>query len=248
MISQARLALLVGCLVLAGCGAAQDPPQRRLFESHNLLREAGFPVLGPISTGEVSPDHPRTLRAMLYRDACYLLAVFGGDGLADVGVTVGEPDETPLAEDVGTGRTAVVSFCAEREGEHQVTVTAASGAGEFAMAYWLAAGDGAGPGGGGGGGASIALGRPVQGTLAPGQPYLDYALTIDEPRMVVIDLQSSDFDAFLYLLQGGSELDRNDDSNGLNSQITRFLEPGTYTVRVSSFMEQGSGRFTLVAR
>jgi hypothetical protein len=248
MISQVRLALLVGCLVMTGCAAAQDPPQQRLFDSHNLLRQAGFPVLGPVSTGEVAPGQPRALRAALYRDACYVLAVFGGDGLADVGVAVEGPDEAPLVEDTGTGRTAVVSFCAERAGEHEVTVTAESGAGEFAMTYWLAAGDGAGPGGGGGGGASITLGREVSGTLQPGQPYIDYTLRINEPRMVVIDLESSDFDAFLYLLQGGMELDRNDDSNGLNSQITRFLEPGTYTVRVSSFMEQGSGRFMLLAR
>lgn len=247
MISQARLALLVGCLVLTACGAAQAPPQQRLFDSHNVLRQAGFPVLGPISTGEVAPGQPRALRAAFYRDACYVLAVFGGSGLVDVGVAVEGPDETPLIEDTGTGRTAVVSFCAEREGEHEVTVTAEAGSGEFAMAYWLAAEDGAAPGDVGGG-PSISLGREVQGTLQPGQPSIDYTLRIDEPRMVVIDLESADFDAFLYLLQGDMELDRNDDSNGLNSQITRFLEPGTYTVRVSSFMEQGTGRFILLAR
>lgn len=246
MISKARLALLAGCLVLTGCGAAHDPPQRRLFDSHNILRQAGFPVLGPISTGVVSAGQPRELLALLHRDACYVLAVFGGDGLADVEVSVDGPDETPLAEDGGAGRTAVVSFCAEREGEHRVTVTAASGAGEFAMAYWLAAGEGAGPGGAGV--ASLRLGRAVSGTLPPGQPYVDYTLTIAEHRMVVIDLESSDFDAYLYLLRGGMVLDRNDDSDGLNSQITRFLEPGTYTVRVSSFMEQGSGQFWLLAR
>ena len=60
-------------------------------------------------------------------------------------------------------------------------------------------------------------------------------------RIQVLDTtgESSDFDAFLYLLQGGMELDRNHDSYGHNSQITRFLEPGTYTVRVSSFIRPG---------
>jgi hypothetical protein len=114
------------------------------------------------------------------------------------------------------------------------------------MAYWVA-GDAVARESGGGN--SLSLGRPVQGTLPMGERYVDYTLQVQQRRLITIDLESRDFDAYLYLLRDGIEIDRNDDGGeGLNSRITLPLEPGTYTIRVSSFMERGSGQFTLQAR
>lgn len=246
MVSLARRAATVGCLVLIGCGAPQDTPAERLFASHNMLRHAGFTGLGPISTGEVTPEQSQTMRALLMRDACYVLAVFGQDSLHDVDVSVVAPDESNLAEDQSVGDTAVVSFCTERAGEHQVTVTAEAGSGMFEMAYWVAGEAAANEAGGG---LSLTLGRVVQGSLPIGERYVDYTLQVQQRRLITIELSSRDFDSYLHLLRDGIEIDRNDDDGeGLDSRISLPLEPGSYTVRVSSFMERGSGQFTIVAR
>lgn len=247
MISRAPLALCVlGCFVLSSCGPSVSAPHRRLFDSHNLLRHAGYAGLGHVSSGEVGPDQSRGLRARFSRDACYVLAAFGSDGLDDLGLTILGPDESPVAEERGTGRNAIVSFCAERSGVHQVTVTAEQGAGDFQLAYWSGSSDEeVGPGDGN----RLTLGRTVTGVLPPGQRFVDYTLTIERRRPVTINLESRDFDTYLYLLRQGIQLTRNDDGGaGLNSRIAISLEPGTYTVRVGSFGDRGSGQFTLVAR
>lgn len=244
------LAALAAAALFAGCAAQTEDPNRRILYSHNLLRHAGFGSLGPVSSGEVAPGATQTHQAELHAGVCYVLTAIGGPGLDDVGVTVAGPDGAPVVEDESVGPSAVVSFCAERDGEHQIQVVGARGGGSYHVAYWFGGGGGAGgPGGGGpGGGMTITLGTPVSGTLPPGG-RLDYTLQLREGRSVSMDLVSDDFDCYLYVLRDGVEIDRDDDGGGdLNSHISRFLEPGTYTVRVGSFMDSGEGRFTLTVR
>ena len=242
----APLAVVIGCLSLVGCGAPQDTIQHRLFASHNVLGHAGFNGLGPISSGVLEHEQSQNLSATLERDACYVLAAFGSSTLDDVGLTVVGPDESPVAEDRSSGRTAIVSFCTEQSGEHIVTIAAESGSGSFQMAYWFG---GSGEEGDEVQGNGLTLGRAVQGTLAPGQRTVDYSLQLRQQRSITIDLESRDFDTYLFLLRDGNELERNDDGgNGLNSRISTPLAPGTYTVRVGSFGDRGAGPFTLVVR
>lgn len=250
MLRAARLvAAPLAVALLAGCGARMDDPNRRILQSHNLLRHAGYGALGPVSTGEVPAGETRPHQAVFEAGVCYVLAVFGSGGLEDVGVTVTGPDGAPVAEDQSVGPTGVVSFCAERAGEHLVTVSAVAGAGLYQLAYWFGGGGGAAAAAAPGGGNTLTLGSPISGMLPPGQTYVDYTLRLTEGRSVTIDLMSDDFDAYLYLLQEGMELGRDDDGgSGLNSMLSRYLDPGTYTVRVGSFMDSGAGRFTLTAR
>jgi eukaryotic-like serine/threonine-protein kinase len=94
-------------------------------------------------------------------------------------------------------------------------------------------------------GNTLRVGQPIMGTLAFGQ-QLDYPLQITQTRMVTIDLQSSAFDTFLYLLQGQMELMRDDDGgDGFNSRISINLAPGSYTVRVGSYQNSSGGPFVL---
>lgn len=111
----------------------------------------------------------------------------------------------------------------------------------------------------GGHGGTIFPGVPVSGTFQPTFPidprtrraYVDYILNVTVPGSYTIDLRSSSssaYDPYLYLLQGGREIDRNDDGGGYpHSRITRFLAPGTYIVRASSFRSGpvGPAHFTL---
>jgi hypothetical protein len=249
MARDAQIIGLLACVwLLGGCGAGrQDEPARHVFESHNLLRHAGYVGPGPISSGEIGSGEERTLRTVLGSNRCYLVAAFGSPGIADLSLTVAAPDGEQVARENSTGRNAVVSFCAERDGEHQVTLAATGGAGSYDLTYWVATEGGS--GGEQGGGTRLALGRPVQGVLPPGQRFVDYSLNIRQRRAVVIDLESADFDAFLYLIRDGIELTRDDDGGeGLNSRITTVLEPGAYTVRVGSFADSGAGQFSLVVR
>jgi hypothetical protein len=248
MRSLSRIIAAIACLALWSCGAPQHSLERRLFDSHNLLRHAGFSGLGPIASGELASEGSRTLRARFARDACYVVAAFGSDTLEDIGLTVVGPDEAPLTEERGTGRTAIASFCAQRAGEHLITITAEAGAGGYQVAYWFG-GDAGETTAGGASQNQLTLGRPVNGTLSPGQQHVDYTFSIQQRRSVTIDLESRDFDTYLYMLRDGTVIARNDDGgNGLNSRLTMPLEPGTYTVRVGSFMDRGAGQFSVVVR
>jgi hypothetical protein len=238
-----RITLASSLISLVACSAPQEPSQRRLFESHNIMRHAGFNGLGPITSGELEVGGSQNLRARLAENACYVLAAFGSEGLRDLGLTVINPEETPLAEERGIGQTAIISFCTERAGEHQIAITAEEGEGSYYLTYWMGGGEA------GEGATQLTLGRPVMGMLPPGQPFVEYSLRIQQQRLVTIDLESREFDTYLYLLRDGVELHRDDDGgSGLNSRMVMPLEPGTYTVRVGSFGGRGSGPFTLVAR
>ncbi len=243
------IASILTCLVvLVGCGGRQsEDPAQGVFQSHNLLRHAGFTGPGPISSGELTAGESHELSAYLPREACLVMAAFGSREIRDISVSVTAPDGEEIAREGGVGRNAYLSFCTERAGEHQVTLAAAGGAGSYRLTYWYASE----PGGGDGGstGDRIILGRPISGVLPPGQRFVDYSLRLTERRSVTIDLQSSVFDTYLYLLRDGVEVDRDDDGgSGLNSRLSAYLQPGNYTVRVGSFANRGSGPFTLIVR
>ena len=76
------------------------------------------------------------------------------------------------------------------------------------------------------------------------------SFTQESPGQVIITLESS-VDTYLYLLQGeggsGTVLASNDDydGGGSNSQITRFLPPGRYTVEATTYSPSVTGEFTL---
>jgi hypothetical protein len=97
------------------------------------------------------------------------------------------------------------------------------------------------------GGQMVAPGIPINGLFLPSfpvdpgesRPYIDYTFNVSYPGTYQIDLTSSNtsvYDPYLILFQYGSEIERNDDGAGmLNSRITRFLQPGMYTIRVTKF-------------
>ena len=75
------------------------------------------------------------------------------------------------------------------------------------------------------------------------------SFTQESPGQVIITLESS-VDTYLYLLQGegssGPVLASNDNyGGGSNSQITRFLSPGRYTVEATTVSPSVTGEFTL---
>lgn len=73
-----------------------------------------------------------------------------------------------------------------------------------------------------------------------------YRQTVSRTVRAIINLESNDFDAFLTLYRDGERIQTNDDGGeGLNSRIERILNPGTYTIEVSSFNNDGSGSYSL---
>jgi len=244
------IGLLAACLSASGCVSGNIGAERRVFQAHNLLRHAGYTGLGPIVSGELAEDEPRRVEVTLREGACYVVAAFGSVEVTDLSLVVHGPDESALAEDSGLGATAAVSFCAEETGAYGVTLTADGSGGGYHLTHWQGSSS---AGGGavtdGGAGLELVVGRTVSGELPTGQPYVDYTLRVERMRTFDIDLMSDDFDCYLYLLENGTEIDRDDDGGmGLNSRMTTPLGPGLYTVRVSSFGNSGSGQFTLTVR
>ncbi len=80
-----------------------------------------------------------------------------------------------------------------------------------------------------------------------------YSFSLAAPAEVSINLDSSQQDAYLYLLAGngaqGSVVAFNDDSNGgSDSQITRSLAAGTYTLEATTYLAARAGAFSIRVR
>ncbi|WP_058834697.1 hypothetical protein [Luteimonas abyssi] len=82
--------------------------------------------------------------------------------------------------------------------------------------------------------------------LYQGQPAT-YTLQVPARRLVTIDMRSSDLDSMLALEGEGVALSDDDSGEGVDARIVSVLEPGSYSVRTSSFND-GGGIFTLDAR
>jgi hypothetical protein len=100
------------------------------------------------------------------------------------------------------------------------------------------------------------LDQPVTFNFAEGDPintswkYVDsYSFNLNESRLAVIEVNSQDFDTYLYLFDDlGNILGIHDDSSPVfttDSQITSFLGPGIYEVLITSFDEAETGEYKL---
>lgn len=96
---------------------------------------------------------------------------------------------------------------------------------------------------------AINVGDMVEGELADDSLTHRYTFTGQQGDVVSITLISSDFDAYLTLLdEDGVVLTTNDDGAGsLNSLIDSFVLPadGAYTIEASSFSRFSTGGYTL---
>lgn len=107
-------------------------------------------------------------------------------------------------------------------------------------------------------GGTIELDSTIEGVLtddAELSNYRDtktlyYTFDVKEMTGVVIDLRSSDFDSFLILENSdGGFLEEDDDHGaGLDAQISRVLQPGTYRIGVTCYSGECFGRFSLQLR
>jgi hypothetical protein len=104
---------------------------------------------------------------------------------------------------------------------------------------------------------SLGVGQAVAGTLdeagctAGPDRYADWwQLDVESGATVAIDLMSTSFDAYMYLLDADlSYLAEDDDGgSGLDSRITMDLRAGTYYVLVTSYDARESGPYTLSAQ
>jgi len=88
------------------------------------------------------------------------------------------------------------------------------------------------------------------GTLSPAGDTDAYRLVGSAGEVVDLSLESEDFDAYLELEFAGKVVAADDDGGeGANSLIDDFTLPasGTYTVRVRSYSDAGSGAYELAA-
>ena len=72
----------------------------------------------------------------------------------------------------------------------------------------------------------------------------ELTLQVEQAGLYVIRMASTDFDTVLSL-QGEGVDASNDDSNGTDSMITSYLQPGQYQLRADGFSGQMGGQYTL---
>jgi hypothetical protein len=93
------------------------------------------------------------------------------------------------------------------------------------------------------------LGSDCNSTHRSGRYARFYSFTLSSQTHVQIDLQSSSFDAYLFLLQGsgtnGTVVASNDDYSGANSRIAQDLSAGSYTIEATSYGSGSTGSFTV---
>ena len=134
----------------------------------------------------------------------------------------------------GSNSPTALAFKAPKDGKYTVAVSSASDKafGPFSLkAATIKPYDGA------------ALGADSQVIDWLTAPKQEYALKVAKAGIYAISMDSNVMDSFLRLTGKGVEVE-NDDSNGLNSKITTYLEPGDYVLTTSS-MENRTGAFTL---
>ena len=102
--------------------------------------------------------------------------------------------------------------------------------------------------------ASIALGQSIEGRLdrsdctrSDGSHADFYRLVVRTATTVQVVLRSSDFDAYLVVLDGaGSTVASDDDAaGGTDARIVRRLEPGTYYVGANTLRRGETGAYSL---
>ena len=83
---------------------------------------------------------------------------------------------------------------------------------------------------------------------ADGARYFDsYELVIDSPQDITIDLMSTMFDTYLYIIDDSDIIivENDDGSVGTDAQLVLSMEPGNYEVIVTSFGMEATGLYTL---
>jgi len=68
---------------------------------------------------------------------------------------------------------------------------------------------------------------------------------VDTAGLYTIDLRSDVFDTLLTLEGEGQDAENDDGGEGTDSRISLLLQPGRYTLNVSSLVDEDSGAFTL---
>ncbi len=74
---------------------------------------------------------------------------------------------------------------------------------------------------------------------------LEYELVLESAATVILDMRSSDFDAFLELHGDGVSVSDDDGGGGTDARLYQHLAPGRYTITARSYSQGGSGLFEL---
>lgn len=103
------------------------------------------------------------------------------------------------------------------------------------------------------GGGELSVPTTVHGVLTPEDPtfegshYHSYTFTLDAPTALIIDLRSTSFDGYLYLLddQGHIVAENDDGPFGLDPQLDVELPAGRYELIVTTYHPGEGGSYTL---
>jgi hypothetical protein len=260
---------LAFAIVVAGAscsGSRAADPSSRFFAVHNVMRAIGLYQTGPVTQGSLAAGQevklPLTLPA-----TCVAIVAMGGAGVADLALSLLDPEGNVVAEEKTHDVEAVVRTCLDRPGQYVALLKMAQGSGEYLVSSWTG-GDGVGADGG----AALASGGTCEAptVLMPGHNYAGntedasddqegscsssggrervYRLDLPTRQRVTLEV-AADFDSTLYVRKGdcnddAAEVRCNDDSGPKHSRIDAVLDPGAYFVFVDGYGDE-SGTYRL---
>jgi len=92
-------------------------------------------------------------------------------------------------------------------------------------------------------GSALRIGQPTQ-AMIDSRGRRSFVLDLDSPRHLQLDAVADGFDSVLHVTGPGVDVEDDDGGNGTNARLTLHLDPGRYTVAVTSFGNQ-QGVFAL---
>ncbi len=118
---------------------AHGTPREQLEQYDQVLRQAGFEPVGPVSHGTLDAYSITAIPVDIRRGYCYTLSAIGQPG-TDLNLLVLDPRGQDIAHNVLGDEHPWVSFCAARGGRFVIRLQMARGSGEYFFAPYQSRG------------------------------------------------------------------------------------------------------------
>ena len=118
---------------------AHGTPREQLDQYDQVLRQASFEPVGPVSHGTLEAFGITPIPVDIRRGYCYALTAIGQPG-TDLNLVVLDPRGQDVAHNVLTDEHPWVSFCAARGGRFVIRLQMATGSGEYFFAPYQSRG------------------------------------------------------------------------------------------------------------
>jgi len=253
------LALIVASIFLAGLAQAKpekadpkvEPKKEKPAGFKPIDLNAELDANDPKDAGTGNPGKQYTVK--LQKDKTYIIDLVSKDFDAYLRLLDKKGSQLAEDDDGGGDLNARIVHSIDKDGDYQIVVTSDDGqVGKFNLKVreFILKGE-AKPRDIGKAGISITANIQQKNVTEIGKLGYVYSVQLKAGQTYIIDLESTDMDAYLYLFDGKSRLLAQDDDSGgdLNSRITfKADRDGVFHLLATSLAGDETGEFTLKVR